>query len=156
VAALRPSKLRRISRTAFEAFIDCNPDLCRHIMMLLARRLRETNVALAAASFLPVKGRVARVLLSLAAAFGNNIGGGRILIRQKFKQTELAAMAGVSRENVSRILKDWTDRSVLSWHAGYYYLEDKAALDREVTISVAAFRPDRREGLTYSTEPKGL
>ena len=43
VAALRPSKLSLISRAGFDAFARSNPELCRHIMRLLARRLRETN-----------------------------------------------------------------------------------------------------------------
>src|SRR5262245_28888619 len=111
VAALRPSELSLVSRAAFEAFARSNPELCRHIMTLLARRLRETNVALAAATFLPLEGRIARVLLDLAAAFGNDIGGGRILIRHKVTQSELAGMAGLARENGSRILKHWTARS---------------------------------------------
>ena len=51
-------------------------------MILLARRLRDTNGALAATSFLSLKGRVARALLSLAEAFGQDVGGGRILVRQ--------------------------------------------------------------------------
>ena len=132
VAALCPSELSLVSRAAFEAFARSNPELCRHIMMLLARRLRETNAALAAATFLPLQGRIARVLLNLAAAFGNDIGGGRILIRQKVTQSDLAGMAGLARENASRILKDWTDRSLVSRRAGYYYLENKAAIQREV------------------------
>ena len=103
-------------------------------MRLLARRLRETNIALAAASFLPQKGRIARVMLSLADAFGNDVGGGRILVRQKVTQSDLAGMAGLARENVSRILKDWTDRSLVSLLAGYYCLENKAAIEREVGI----------------------
>jgi CRP-like cAMP-binding protein len=81
-----------------------------------------------------VEGRVARVLLSLAAAFGNDIGGGRILIRQKVTQSDLAGMAGLARENTSRILKEWTDRSLVSRRAGYYYLENKAAIQREVRM----------------------
>jgi CRP/FNR family cyclic AMP-dependent transcriptional regulator len=104
-------------------------------MTLLARRLRETNRALAAASFLPKKGRLARrVLLSLAEAFGNDLGGGRILIHQKVTQSDLAAMAGLARENVSRILKDWADRSLVSRLAGYYCLENKTAIEREVSM----------------------
>ena len=47
-------------------------------------------------------GRVARALLSLAEAFGRDIGQGRILIRQKVSQSDLGAMAGIARENVSR------------------------------------------------------
>ena len=47
---------------------------------------------------LSVKGRVARALLSLAEAFGKDVGNGRILIRQKVNQSDLAAMAGIACE----------------------------------------------------------
>ena len=80
-------------------------------MQLLANRLIDTNNALAATTFLSLQGRVARSLLSLAAGFGQDVGGGRILVRQKITQSDLAAMAGIARENVSRILKEWTRRS---------------------------------------------
>jgi len=131
VAALRDSKVSFVSRAAFEAFGEANPDMYKHVMILLARRLRDTNNALAATSFLSVKGRVARALLSLAEAFGHDVGGGRILVRQKLTQSDLAAMAGIARENVSRILKDWTDRAMVSRLAGYYCLEKKALIERD-------------------------
>jgi CRP/FNR family transcriptional regulator, cyclic AMP receptor protein len=131
VAALRESKLCFVSRADFEAFGQSNPQLYRHVMIVLARRLRDTNDALAASSFLSVKGRVARALLSLAEAFGRDVGSGRILIRQKVTQSDLAAMAGIARENVSRVLKDWMTHSLVSRLAGYYCLENKAAIKRE-------------------------
>ncbi len=134
VSALRDSKLSFVSRAAFEAFGQGNPQLYRQVMTLLARRLRDSNDALAATSFLSLKGRVARALLSLAEAFGQDVGGGRILVRQKVTQSDLAAMAGIARENVSRILKDWTTRSMVSRLAGYYCLENKAAIDREAQM----------------------
>ena len=40
-------------------------------------------------------------------------------------------MAGIARENVSRVLHDWAQRSLVSRLAGYYCLENKDALDRE-------------------------
>ena len=40
-------------------------------------------------------------------------------------------MAGIARENVSRILQDWMRRSLVSRLAGYYCLEDRAKLKRE-------------------------
>jgi CRP-like cAMP-binding protein len=134
VYALRDSRLSFVSRAAFDAFARSRPELYQHVMTLLARRLRETNGALAATSFLPLKGRVARALISLAEAFGQDVGKGRILIRQKLTQSDLGAMAGIARENVSRILKDWTDSSKLSRLAGYYCLENKAALEREAEL----------------------
>jgi CRP/FNR family transcriptional regulator, cyclic AMP receptor protein len=130
-SALRESKLSFVGRSAFEAFGQSRPELYRHITTLLARRLRDTNEALVATNFLSVKGRVARALLSLAEAFGRDIGQGRILIREKVSQSDLAAMAGIARENVSRALNDWANRSLVSRLAGYYCLENQAALNRE-------------------------
>ncbi|MFL6799171.1 MAG: Crp/Fnr family transcriptional regulator [Xanthobacteraceae bacterium] len=134
VCALRPSKLSFVSRSVFDAFAQSHPDVYQHVMTLLARRLRETNSALAATSFLSVKGRVARALLSLGEAFGHDVGSGRVLVRQKLTQTDLGAMAGIARENVSRILKDWTDRKLVSRLAGYYCLENKSAIEHEAEL----------------------
>jgi len=131
VTALRDSKLSFVDRAAFETFGQSTPELYRHITTLLARRLRDTNEALVATNFLSVKGRVARTLLSLAEAFGRDLGQDRILIRQKVSQSDLAAMAGIARENVSRALNDWANRSLVSRLAGYYCLENKAVLNRE-------------------------
>jgi CRP-like cAMP-binding protein len=131
VTALRNSKLSFVSRAAFEAFGRSSPELYRHLTTLLAHRLRDTNDALAATSFLSIKGRVARALLNLAEAFGRDLGQGRIVIRQKVSQGDLAAMAGIARENVSRVLHDWENRSLVSRLAGYYCLENKAAFKRE-------------------------
>jgi CRP/FNR family cyclic AMP-dependent transcriptional regulator len=131
VTALRDSKLSFVGRSAFEAFGQSRPELYRHVATLLSRRLRDTDDALVATNFLSLKGRLARALLSLAEAFGRDIGQGRILIRQKVSQSDLAAMAGIARENVSRVLNDWTSRSLVRRLAGYYCLDDRAALQRE-------------------------
>jgi CRP-like cAMP-binding protein len=131
VEALRESKLRFISSAVFQAFAEAHPELYRHGMMLLARRLRTTNEALVAATFVSLKGRVARVLLSLAEAFGQDVGNERLLIRQKITQSDLAAMAGISRENVSRILSHWMRDKAVSRLAGYYCLENRDAIARE-------------------------
>ena len=134
VAALRASKLCFVSRAAFESYAREHPDIYKHLMLLLARRLTATNGALAATTLLPLRGRVARALLSLAEGFGHDVGGGRILVRQKITQSDLAAMAGIARENVSRILKEWMRQSLVTRLAGYYCLENKAALEREAEI----------------------
>jgi CRP/FNR family transcriptional regulator, cyclic AMP receptor protein len=131
VTALRDSKLSFVGRSAFEAFGQSRPELYRHVATLLSRRLRDTDDALVATNFLSLKGRLARALLSLAEAFGRDIGQGRILIRQKVSQSDLAAMAGIARENVSRVLNDWAGRSLVRRLAGYYCLDDRRALQRE-------------------------
>jgi CRP-like cAMP-binding protein len=131
VSALKATTLRVVTRAAFEAITAQHPDVYRHVTAVLARRLRDIDDALTASSFLPLKGRTARALLSLADAFGKDVGDGRILIHQKVSQSDIAAMAGIARENVSRILQDWTRQGVLSRLAGYYCLEKRAVVERE-------------------------
>jgi CRP/FNR family cyclic AMP-dependent transcriptional regulator len=134
VLALRESELLFISKAKFEEFAKKNQELYQHLVTLLASRLRETNDVIAAESFLPLRGRVALTLLELAEHFGENVGSGRIVIRQKFGQSDLAAMAGIARENVNRILADWKRRKLVSRISGYYCLESKSQLQREVDL----------------------
>jgi CRP/FNR family cyclic AMP-dependent transcriptional regulator len=129
-SAIHESKLSFVSRAAFDAIASARPEIYRYITALLTRRLRDSDEALKATS-LPLKGRAATVLLSLSDAFGKDVGSGRILIGHKVTQSDLAAMAGIARENFSRILRDWIRQSLVSRMAGYYCLEDKAALERE-------------------------
>jgi CRP/FNR family transcriptional regulator, cyclic AMP receptor protein len=98
---------------------------------LLASRLREANAVIAAGTFLSLKGRVARTLLELAEGFGQDVGSGRIVIRQKIGQSDLAARAGIARANVSRILNEWKRHKLVSRLSGYYCLENKARLESE-------------------------
>ncbi len=129
VIAIRPSKLYFIARPAFDAFAAAHPEIYRYIADLLARRLRDNSATLAMSS-LSIKARAAHALLSLGEAFGKDVGSGRILVRQKVSQGDLAAMAGIARENLSRILQEWMRDKIVSRLAGYYCLERREALER--------------------------
>ena len=134
VSALRDTRLQFVSHAAFDAFAEKNPEVYKYLAKVLAARLRDTDAIVAAGSFLPLKGRVARALLELAEGFGQNVGGTRVVIRQKVSQSDLAAMAGIARENVSRIMNDWIRDKTLTRAAGYYCLEDPADFERESEI----------------------
>ena len=134
VAAVRESALSFVSRAAFLAFAEAHPRVYKDLVQLLSARLRDTDAVVAAGSFLPLKGRVARALLDLSEAFGQDVGGGRILVRQKISQSDVAAMAGIARENVSRILNEWIRVKLVTRLSGYYCLEDKARLEREIAL----------------------
>ncbi len=134
VTALRDCKLRFLSRAAFEKFAAAEPAIYKYLLTVMAARLRDTDAIVAAGSFLPLKGRVARALIDLAHAFGNDVGGGRIVIRQKLSQTDLASMAGIARENVSRIMNEWIRAKVVTRLSGYCCLEDPKKLQREIDV----------------------
>ena len=103
--------------------------------MLLAGRLRETDAVIAAGSFLPNEGRLACTLLELAGDFGQDVGDGRTVIRQKICQSDLAAMAGIARESACRIINDWERRKMISRLSGFYCIENKDQLQREAELS---------------------
>jgi CRP-like cAMP-binding protein len=134
VSALRDCKVRFVSRKTFEAFVTKHPEIYKYLLVLLAERLRKTDQLVAAASFLPLKGRVARALLDLAKAFGREVGGGRIIIQHKINQSDIANMAGIARENVSRILNKWIRSKLVTRLSGYYCLESVAMLEKEVDL----------------------
>jgi len=131
VVAVRDAAVRLLSRAAFEAFAEKHPKLYKALVRVLANRLRATDTAVAASSFLSLKGRMAQTLLELAEHFGQEVGLGRIVIRQKIRQIELAGMAGIARENATRVLNDWQRRKLISRLSGYYCVENKARLEQQ-------------------------
>jgi CRP-like cAMP-binding protein len=134
VTALRDSQLSFVSRTTFEAFAAKQPEIYKFLLGLLAARLRVADQVVAAGSFLSLKGRVARALLDLAKAFGSEVAGGRIVIRQKISQSDIAAMAGIARENVSRILNEWVRLKLVTRLSGYYCIESTAKLEKQIEL----------------------
>ena len=131
VIAVRPATLSFLSRAAYESFAAEHPEIYKALVVLLTKLLRETDAAVAAGSFLPLRGRVACTLLELAEEFGRNVGADRIIIGQKIGQSDIAAMTGLARETVSRILNDWKRRKLVTRLSGYYCLENKTRLQHE-------------------------
>jgi len=120
VVAIADCSLSFVSRAKFQKYTEAHPELTSYLVRTLARRLREADDALAAATFLSVKGRLARALLNLAEYVGEDNGGGRIQLRHKISQNDLAAMAGVARENVSRTMSEWRKRDIVTRSSDYY------------------------------------
>jgi len=132
VVAITDCSLSFVSRTRFQKYTETHPELTSYLVRTLARRLREADDALAAATFLSVKGRLARALLNLAEYVGEDNGGGQIQLRHKISQSDLAAMAGVARENVSRTMSEWRKRDIVTRSSDYYCINDRRALAQEM------------------------
>jgi CRP/FNR family transcriptional regulator, cyclic AMP receptor protein len=132
VVALRDSVLRFVSREAYGERLRADP-ATKQLLEIIAFRLRQADAELAAATFLSVKARVARALLELAEFLGKPSGPQCIVLNEKISLADLAAMAGVARENASRVLSEWRRRNlVLTGISPRYVLNDIAALEREI------------------------
>jgi CRP/FNR family transcriptional regulator, cyclic AMP receptor protein len=131
VQAVRDCVLTFISRAALTDMLRRHPELYRDIVMTLAARLRQSDEDMVASSFLTVRARVARALLQFARQLGEDVGSGRIAIRHRITQSDLAAMAGVARESVSRTLGVWQREKVLKGSPRDGYVVDKSRLERK-------------------------
>jgi CRP/FNR family transcriptional regulator, cyclic AMP receptor protein len=134
VVAISNCSLSFLSRAKFQTCIEAHPELTTYLMKTLARRLRGTDDALAATTFLSVKQRLARALLTVAEYVGEKDGDGRIRLRLKIGQGDLAAMAGIARENVSRTMSEWRKRDIVTRSSNYYCINDPKALAQDMEV----------------------
>lgn len=131
IEAITDCDLTFVSSTAFKACLQDHPELYGHLVLTLVARLRQADEEAAATSFLTVKARIARAFLQFAKHLGQEIDQGRIELVHPIHQTDLASMAGVARESVSRTMSDWKRRDVVSKRSPNRYVIHRETLERE-------------------------
>ncbi len=92
------------------------------LLRLLSRRLMGMQVRVQALTSSDVRVRVGTVLLQLARDSMPLLRDGPVTLR--LRQEEIAQMAGVSRETVSRVLGQWSAEGLLSVGRGSVTLPD--------------------------------
>ena len=108
-----------------------HPDIAVKLVIALGRRLRAANERLARQSFSTVQSRVAAVLAQLVAeARAEGAGDGDVEVTAT--QTELAQLAGSSRESASRFIAGLERAGVITQGRGRLTVHDAAALERYV------------------------
>jgi CRP/FNR family transcriptional regulator len=128
--AVKDTLLSFITSDSFNECLTAHPEVYKYLVECLAARLREANDALAAANFLNSEARLARAMLELAHLLGEHQGDGRILIQHPIRVYDLAAMAGIARENVSRILGGWERRGIVTRSSRLFYINEPEGLRR--------------------------
>jgi CRP-like cAMP-binding protein len=131
VIAIRTTKLAYVSKDVFFRFADTHPEVYRQALRILASRLRGTTEDALAQTVATVASRVAKAFLQLADSLGETVDGDRRRIAQRVTQSDIAAMAGVARENASRVVNRWMREGVLSRSAGHYVIERRSRLANE-------------------------
>lgn len=114
--AVSDSELAGLGHADLQAFLNERPDVARHLLQALARRLRRTNDILADMVFSDVPGRVAKALLDLSRRFGRQTDQG-VMVAHELTQEELAQLVGASRETVNKALADFAGRGWLRLEA---------------------------------------
>jgi CRP/FNR family transcriptional regulator len=131
VESLEPTEAVAILGRDMRRLLREHPDIAVKLLAALGRRLRETNERLTRQSFQTVQSRVAAVLGELVAgARSDGAGDGDILITAT--QTDLAQLAGSSRESASRFLAVLERAGIITQGRGRLTVHDPAALENYV------------------------
>ncbi|HEX3977253.1 MAG TPA: Crp/Fnr family transcriptional regulator [Solirubrobacteraceae bacterium] len=120
VCAILGHDMRRLLRA--------HPDISVKLLGALGRRLRETNERLARQSFQTVQSRVAAALAELVAT-ARSEGAGETDVLITATQTDLAQLAGSSRESASRFLATLERAGVISQGRGKLTVHDPGRLE---------------------------
>jgi CRP/FNR family cyclic AMP-dependent transcriptional regulator len=99
------SRLLWVSAGDFRAALQADPAFQARMLALLARRSRRLYGSVAASSVQPLPMRVARLLLSLRAAYGTESGEAGAAIGLQVSQERIAEMLGVPRQRLNAVLK---------------------------------------------------
>jgi CRP/FNR family transcriptional regulator len=108
-----------------------HPEIAVKLVTTLGRRLRAANERLTRQSFQTVQSRVAQVVARLVADVQVE-GGPDREVPLKVTQTEIAELAGCSRESASRFLAVLERAGIVDQGRGRLTVHDPAALERYV------------------------
>ena len=124
-AEARALEASRVNAVPFEPLKDLfrqQPELLWSVVALLARRIRNMDVALADSVFLDVTGRTAKRLLELA--------DGKDEFHLPITQEELAGLVGASRERVNKAISSFVRLGWLEQRDRRYTIINRVQLER--------------------------
>lgn len=134
VSTQEPTDALIIYRDQFLALAEKSPQILMNMTAVLSRRLRKMNELIRSLAFYDVYGKVARVLLNLAAEKGRATEEGTV-IDLRLTQQELAELAGMSRETMTRTLRDFQQAGCVRIESGIITILNDDMLLREMHLA---------------------
>lgn len=117
VVTMEDSEFLVISQVSLTDHIYKNPGIAIKLLKEISRRLREADEQIGSLALLDVRGRVAGILVKLSGEATARKGEQYKVIPRPALQ-DIAAMAGVSRETVSRVLNEFSKKGLISLTKG--------------------------------------
>jgi CRP/FNR family transcriptional regulator, cyclic AMP receptor protein len=118
-----------IDRRDFLPFLNDHPSIALRLLPVLCGQIRRMSEHLQDALFLAQSARLAKKLLSLAAADGEATRRG-LRIGRRLSQRQLGSLVGMPRESVNRQLRAWQADGVIAIEPRALVITDDAALRR--------------------------
>jgi CRP/FNR family transcriptional regulator, cyclic AMP receptor protein len=147
VVAVVPSTVLRLDRRALAPFLEQNTIVKDRVLERLASNSRWQTMVISSLATRPLTERLVLRLLELVDSSPESVAGRAAT--PKISQSNLAAMVGVSRENVNRALAVLISDGAIRQEGGRYVLVDEERLRQRVASDwPLAARRDRRIDLS--------
>jgi CRP/FNR family transcriptional regulator len=127
--ALEPVIVCYIDLRFFQATLKTNHEFLYELMMFYARELKESENNMRNLVHMPVKNRVAYILLQLLKKFGSNENG---FIDISLSKQDLSSLTGAAYETVFRSMKELKDENIIDEDGKYIKITDIQKLQRTV------------------------
>lgn len=124
VRTLRQTRMISFGKSTFLRLLEQHPAFSMQIIRDLVKRLRDTDTQIEAITLLPLKSRLAGLLLDLSSADGDVI---------KITQSDLAERLSATREKVNVNLQTLRGLGAVGIGRGRIDILDRAALKRAAT-----------------------
>lgn len=126
--AVTPVRGRVLTRDRVLGLLREAPDAALDTIGLLCKRLRDTSGMYTAHMLADGRTRLARLLLRLAEKWGETLPDGRLQMAERFSQSELGDLVGLTRESVNRNMRDWEQAGLIERRGRGMILCDPARL----------------------------
>jgi len=113
VVTVEPTTCAIVNRVQFRDFLAANPDFAQHLIRTLIHRARSATENLKSLALSDVYGRLVRLLNALAVD-----REGRLVVRERLTQQDIADRVGASRDMIGKLMKDLVG-------GGYLLVEDR-------------------------------
>jgi CRP-like cAMP-binding protein len=130
VIAVEDSTLIVLRREDFRRRVEESPAVAWALMQELSRRLRRADEQIGSLVLLDVDGRIARLLLDAAGE------GGTAIIERRLTHQTIAQMIGASRETVSRAMREFQERKLITVVRRQISIADRAGLEALAQVKV--------------------
>ncbi len=131
---LEDTETLTLHRDEFLNYLDNNPAFARHVLNVLARRIRHLNNQISDIFFLDLPARLARTLILLADQHGRKTADG-ITIELALTQTDLAEMTGATRVSINKAIGRFRRANWVSIDGREVTILNRQALENLIRIS---------------------
>ncbi|NOY67008.1 MAG: Crp/Fnr family transcriptional regulator [Gammaproteobacteria bacterium] len=124
IVTIEPTVLSVIQNKDFSECLSNSPSMSINLMKSMTTRIRELTDKIRSLALVDVRGRVIDTIMRLAIIKDN-----KLVVAEKLTHQEIANMVGASREMVTKILNDLTEKKYISIKNREIIIHKKPPLD---------------------------